>query len=164
MATKSKTGTKTKKKTTGSTKTATKSATKKSPTTAKPAKLSKGKMIAAALVLAIGFASQMADAATVKCLVKINGNTLFDQQTEIPQEAGEPEGAGKLLLVDDKDTKVQVYVMNYPLQMVAVQYDMGVPVKAKRSNRLVDILSKFESSRVHTYMDGADVDAVCDRM
>lgn len=162
MATKTKKTTKTK---TAKKTTAAKSAAKKSGGLKNKLKnMNKGKMIAAALVVAIGLASHMANAASAKCMVKIGDKTVLNEVVEIPQKAGEAEGVGSLLLVDDKDTNIQVYVLNYPLQVVAVELDMGVPVRAKRSNRLVDALSKFDSSRVHTYMGGTNVDAVCDKM
>lgn len=158
MATKGKKTVKTKKKTAAK-KTA---SAKKMTLQERLKKMNKGRVLAALLVAAIGFATQMADAKDVQCLVKVDGKVLTNKTVNIPQLQGEPEGTGSAVVAEDAENNLKVFVISYPLRVVAVLYDLDVPIKTKASNRLLDIVAKGQSSRVHTYMNGLEVDATCD--
>ena len=107
--------------------------------------------------------STSALANSVDCKVTINGEEKALGLYDIPQTAGEPEGAGQLLLASDGPLKV--YVTTYPIMIFADYFENEVVIASKHSSPVRTFLTagikKEWKATLKTKIGGMKVKAVC---
>lgn len=109
--------------------------------------------------LAVSLLTQTALAKSITCEVKIDGNSIVSGRVELKPIQGQPEGSAAVTLYSEGN--VRLYALTSPIQLVANELEMGIVVRAKRSNRLFTILDKLQTATVRTVMDGKTIEASC---
>lgn len=112
------------------------------------------------ILLAVTLISLSALAIDVSCEVRINGQLITNEIKTIPQEKGEGEGAGHLLIASTGDIKI--FITNYPLQIVANYLEQGdVVIDVKKSNILATLALHRNSATLKTTMLDNKIYAKC---
>ena len=114
------------------------------------------------ILLAVLLFSFSVSATQVSCDVKINDRVITGGIKTIPQTLGEPEGAGHLLIASKGNIKI--YVMEYPIEIVANYISDDVVIEAKRSNILGTMVFHGDTAILKTTMGGNKIFAKCNEI